>query len=1436
MESENSDSNINNKFLKIKSIHDFYLKIKNKDFQNKIEINNNIYIKYLNNPFIIFKEYDNNNDNLKEFFKEINEDLDNSKNIYFPFLDIFPNLVKAYIESNLDDEISIKKQNNDLGINSFYLKIFEKLKYNCFISKTALFPIYDYFKILYDIVVNSKDLKEKDTIFNKFHKLTKLFEIFYEKDEKNKNASSFCLIGGSLNIVFNQDFQLLDGNKIIIKINFLDCDYIDYLNDNSFFMKINEEEIKYKIIKEKIKNKKIENINIIISNEIKIEFNENNCFISHEAKLNIINQITLLEDFFGQICSINILIEKYNQNIEYQFLPISIRNNVIYYIKKNAYVSDKISKIITNIIPKIIINDKNKVRINYINYNDKKFDIINYFGGIIQFLPFHQIFKKIKNINKLEDSNKIGINNYIIDNFINILITLILNRIFISTNKKKIFEKYCYFVYYILLDLDIELNYEIIENCLKDKKNNNIYYYIDLLEMIYFNQKNYLNNEIKNFLDTRDNKDNTDLTFFVFPNKSFKQIYRELMKKVFSYNIFWSKTNILFPKRNNLKNNDENKVIKYKQLNYYTKNFQFPFFYPILEYNNYYPKFSKFKKKELFFKENKRNILEYDFNFKSNENVEKLLNELFSKYDNNKIFVSEKCCEIKNSHHVFGELFFYKNIIKKEKKFEIIFRGQKEDKNEKQNKSNIDSNINNNKNQKNFTCFSSTKSNLCYGSIFACPKRDYNRNIIIKSKDILFLLIRVYYHRLSGIEIYTINKSYFFNFKNTFEINNIKTNKILNEIANNNYFKKIKSKKDNITLGYYNLKYKSYLFPLFEDEINNWEKKICYYNNFDILNLVNIFSNRSFRDIYQYPIFPMLYDLIGLSRELNQHIGLQELCAESIRRKDLFLKTLKSNFSLNDEDDENKEMFIFSIHYSNPAFVLNYLIRLIPYSFLSIEFQGDSFDDPNRLFFSIEKVLMSSLNVKSDLREMIPELYYLIDLFFNKNDILFDKIYNGTNIENVFIKDDEKIESDLLKKENYASYIYNIRKKLEGRHINKWIDLIFGINQKYYILDEKHKYQYYEEHTETKFKTDQDLIKNEFSMDMANFGLIPYQLFNNKFPNVFRKEKDIVYNLNQLNIELFKNEHIQIYSPVQSFLCKGRILLDDNYIKIINPKIQLNKFETYYNAPDKVAQHLYKLSKNDSIFNNLFISVDMEVHQNKENIYTNKMSLTNYYFLGDIFGSVFIYGLKESKKSENENEFEEKKSIINEENEKNINKFGSFEIMSEEEIQELKIKKEKEEFYNLIDFEQKFTKKKYIMELKLIKQLNDHTDEIKYIDFNSRLNILLSYSLDDFINIYLFPILKLINMIDTKSIRVENDKECFDEVVLLSFPFPSIVCHNKKYIYFLSINGDLIKYQKLKEDDKIIFSIDKNLGIIEDKVEIKNSKDNSYFVFNIFCK
>ena len=1463
---ENNDikKTIKNIYLKNKSIHDYFINFKNQYLKSNeikrkstnINESQNIYIKYLKNPDIIFQDKgDINNKNLNILFDELNEDMDKQNNIIFPFLNILPNLVQAYIDSDLDDP-NIKNNKNKTSINesneSYYLKIFQKLKNNCFINRENLIPIYDYFKNIYDIITKKIELKENDVIFKKLNKILNLFEIFYdiETDVKQKNLSSFCFLGcGAIDISFNAIVKISEINEISIKIKFVNNEFIEYLNDKSYFLKINEDTVKYKYIKETINNKKLENINIIINDEIRLE-HESNVFLIPN-KITEIKTISLLEDFYGQISCIEISIGKNKNKILYHFFPFLLRNdNNIYYIKKNITITEKNNKLNNNIIPKIIISDKNLININYINYNDKKFDIIDYFGGIIQFLPFHKIFK---NLNGIINNNNIKntelnkckyINKDKNNEFLNFLIKIIIKKLFSHSKKQKILKKYGCFFYYILIDLNIDLNNNYLFEYENKKNCQNIYYYLDLLYMLYYNLRNTSlenKNEIQQFLKFREKKEKINLNFFIYPKQTFNQLYKTYLKSLFYYNNFWSKRNVFFPKRYNNKQNKDSFEIKYKQLNYYTKTFLLPFFYPILGYSEYYPKFSKYKGGINIFKENKRNILDYYFQLDNNKKADEFIKLLFLK-ENITVF-SEKCCIVKNTHHIQGELTIVKNNNPKDKKFCIIFMGKKEKESNKEkiinenefsinsceiekeiNKEAISPQINND------FCLCPPKGKLCYGSTFVCPERDYNKNIIINSKDILFLLIRVYFHRVSAIEIFTINKSYYFNFQKNFEINNLKTNIILNEVGNNPSFKKIKIKKENLILGYYNVKYKTYLFPLFEDEINNWDKKFNYYSNFDLLILINLFSNRSFRDVYQYPIFPTLYDLINVTRDLSQHIGLQDSLPESKKRKDLFLKTFKSN---EDDREINEEMFIFTIHYSNPAYVFNYLLRVFPYSFLSIEFQGDGFDDANRLFFSIEKALRSSLKIKSDLREMIPELYYMIELFYNKNNILFDKPKDGKNIEDIFIYDSDKFETDISKKENYAKYLSKMRNNLESRHINKWIDLIFGINQKNYIINEKNIYKYYDKNSEIVFKTDLAVINKPLAMDLVSFGLLPYQLFTKNFPVIQKKDKDKIY---KLNIELFKDEHIKMNSPVQTFMCKGRILVEDNYIKMLNPKLQLNKIDSFYNIPENITQKIIKISKNENIFKN---SLDLEIEPIDDTIYKEKNCLTNYYFVGDIFGSVLIYMLKKGNTDEiieNKEDEIEKEDKNMEENDEII-KYGSFEIIQDEEAQKIKTideAKNIKELYNLVGLGKIFNNKNITLELKLYKQLYDHSNEIKYIDFNPRLNILLSYSLDNFINIYIFPKLKLINVIDTIGFKDVNDKNFFDRVVLISYPFPLIVCHNNEYIYLLSINGDLIKYNKLDNNDKIIFSVDKNLGIVEDKVEIYNSQGNLKYLFNDF--
>ena len=209
------------------------------------------------------------------------------------------------------------------------------------------------------------------------------------------------------------------------------------------------------------------------------------------------------------------------------------------------------------------------------------------------------------------------------------------------------------------------------------------------------------------------------------------------------------------------------------------------------------------------------------------------------------------------------------------------------------------------------------------------------------------------------------------------------------------------------------------MFPLFFSETFEQKKiirLIKFYNNYDLLTIINLLSNRSFKDLFHYPIFPILYKPSGIldnainkERDLGQHIGIQTLNEKNKERKELIEETY--NAAVEDgtiiigEEGESVP-HLFSTHYSNIVYTCNYLIRIFPYSIIGIELP-DGFDSPNRLFYSIQKTTNNTLIQKSDLREMIPELYYLPELFTNINDLLLGKTSYEEDINNVSIKDNK---------------------------------------------------------------------------------------------------------------------------------------------------------------------------------------------------------------------------------------------------------------------------------------------------------------------------------------------------------------------------------------------------------------------------------------------
>jgi len=179
----------------------------------------------------------------------------------------------------------------------------------------------------------------------------------------------------------------------------------------------------------------------------------------------------------------------------------------------------------------------------------------------------------------------------------------------------------------------------------------------------------------------------------------------------------------------------------------------------------------------------------------------------------------------------------------------------------------------------------------------------------------MFILLRIYYYRPTGLEIFiSNNKSYYFNFKKEFILDGKHQ---LMKLFDHNFVRF--TQEDNKVLGWYNPSYFRVLCPLFNENIFKWNEKNFYYSNFDKLMIVNLFSNRSFNDLNQYPVFPMLYDEIKMKRKMDKPIGFQDLTKESKERKKLIVDYFSN-------ENENIKFFLQLICSSRNFLLFNLYI------------------------------------------------------------------------------------------------------------------------------------------------------------------------------------------------------------------------------------------------------------------------------------------------------------------------------------------------------------------------------------------------------------------------------------------------------------------------------------------------------------------------------
>ncbi|TYH12058.1 hypothetical protein ES288_A06G035800v1 [Gossypium darwinii] len=267
--------------------------------------------------------------------------------------------------------------------------------------------------------------------------------------------------------------------------------------------------------------------------------------------------------------------------------------------------------------------------------------------------------------------------------------------------------------------------------------------------------------------------------------------------------------------------------------------------------------------------------------------------------------------------------------------------------------------------------------------------------------------------------------------------------------------------------------------------------------NFDYLMILNTLSGRSYNDLSQYPVFPwVLADYSSEVLDFNKSATFRDLSkpvgALDSKRFEVF-EDRYQNFC--DPDIPN---FYYGSHYSSMGIVLYYLLRMEPFSYLHRNFQGGKFDHADRLFQCIEGTYKNCLSNTSDVKELIPEFFYMPEFLINSNSYHLGVKQDGELISDVSLPPWAKGSPELFVSKN--------REALESEYVSSnlhhWIDLIFGYKQRGKPAVEAANIFYYltYEGAVDLDTMDDDLQRSAIEDQIANFGQTPIQIFCKRHP------------------------------------------------------------------------------------------------------------------------------------------------------------------------------------------------------------------------------------------------------------------------------------------------------------------------------------------------
>ncbi|KAI4813914.1 hypothetical protein KUCAC02_003135 [Chaenocephalus aceratus] len=219
-----------------------------------------------------------------------------------------------------------------------------------------------------------------------------------------------------------------------------------------------------------------------------------------------------------------------------------------------------------------------------------------------------------------------------------------------------------------------------------------------------------------------------------------------------------------------------------------------------------------------------------------------------------------------------------------------------------------------------------------------------------------------------------------------------------------------------------------------------WQRREI--SNFEYLMFLNTIAGRTYNDLNQYPIFPWVltnYDseeldltLPGNFRDLSKPIG-----ALNPKRAAFYAERFET------WDDDSTPPHHYTTMYSTAHSTLMWMLRIEPFTTFFLNANDNKFDHPERAFSGIGCSWRNCQRDTADVKELIPEFYYLPEMFVNSNEYELGVREDGISVCDVELPAWAKKPEDFVRINRMA-----LESEFVSCQLHQWIDLIFGYKQR----------------------------------------------------------------------------------------------------------------------------------------------------------------------------------------------------------------------------------------------------------------------------------------------------------------------------------------------------------------------------------------------------